>query len=54
MIFDTDQQKQLILEMLKAVQFPGTALDAIYQLKQDVLKADVTSPTVTAFNEALR
>jgi hypothetical protein len=41
MIFDTEKQKQIILELLDSVTIPGKALDELYQFKHDVLAGEI-------------
>lgn len=41
MTFDTEQQRQVILQLIEASNIPGTALDAAFALKTAVLSASV-------------
>lgn len=41
MIFDNEEQKQIILELLGAVTIPGKALDKLYQFKQEVIAGEI-------------
>jgi hypothetical protein len=37
MLFDTEEQRQIILELLNGVTIPGKALDIMYAFKQQVI-----------------
>lgn len=41
MVFDTKEQKDIILEMFSVMQVPGTKLEVMYRFKQDVLAAKI-------------
>jgi hypothetical protein len=41
MIFDREEQRGIILELLSSVTIPGKALDAMYEFKQQVLKGTI-------------
>ncbi len=41
MIFDNERQKQIILELLKASNIPGTLLDEIFEFKMQVVSGKV-------------
>ncbi len=42
MTFDKEQQRKIILELLKVGTFSGNSLDELYEFKQTVLKAEIT------------
>ena len=44
MIFDTEKQKKIILELLDSVTIPGKALDELYKFKQEVLMGTIAQP----------
>ena len=41
MIFDTEKQRKIILELLDSITIPGKSLDTIYEFKQQVLAGKV-------------
>ena len=41
MTFDNEQQRQIILELVKQAQFPGTVIDQIYEFKKAVEVAKI-------------
>ena len=41
MTLDSEEQKKMLLEILSSIQIPGSAIDQIYKLKQDILKAEI-------------
>ena len=41
MIFDTEKQRKIILELLDSITIPGKALDILYEFKQQVCKAEI-------------
>ncbi len=41
MIFDREEQREIILKLLDAVSFQGNVLDKMYEFKQEVSKGTV-------------
>ena len=46
MIFDTEQQKQLVLDLINSASVPGAALEAMYALKQAAIKGIISTVKV--------
>ena len=44
MVFDTEKQRQIILELLSVSSIPGKALEIMYQFKQDVIQGTIAQP----------
>lgn len=44
MVFDTEKQRQIILELLSVSSIPGKALELLYQFKQEVLQGTLAQP----------
>lgn len=44
MVFDTEKQKTIILELLNSVTIPGKALDDLYEFKQQVMAGEIKKP----------
>jgi len=41
MIFDTEKERTIILELLNSVTIPGKSLDELYGFKQQILQGTV-------------
>ena len=41
MVFDTEKQKAIILELLNSVTISGKSLDELYEFKQQVVAGEV-------------
>lgn len=41
MVFDTEQQRQIILEMLDNLTFPGKIMDTLCGFKQEVIAGEI-------------
>jgi len=39
MILDDERQRELLLQLMEAAQYPGNALDEAYNLKQAIVNA---------------
>lgn len=45
MKIDTEDQRGLLLQLIAAATFPGTAIDTVYALKQAVFNAGIDRPS---------
>ena len=41
MTLDKEAHRSMLLEMLNNIQLPGSAIDAAYELRQAILRAEV-------------
>ncbi len=41
MVFDREEQREIILKLLGAISFQGNALDKMYEFKQQVLTGSI-------------
>lgn len=48
MTLDNEKQRAMLLEMLAAVQFPGSAVDDVYELKYAIKDAKVEETNLPA------
>lgn len=42
MILDNEKQRSLLLQLLNAINIPGSAIDEAYQLKRSIMEADIS------------
>lgn len=43
MIFDTEQQKQLVLDLVNSATVPGAMIETMYRLKQAVIAGEIST-----------
>lgn len=51
MILDTERQRTILLEIIKACQLPGAAIDEMYNLKQAIVSAVLPLPSAMTANQ---
>ena len=52
MVLDNERQRQLLLQLIAAASIPGSALDTIFQLRQEIAQATIL-PTISNLEGAL-